>query len=216
MSRATNRRTANAAINQAQQSFKAPVSRPAIVTEAGDLPAVVDNGAPVYPQWECERAAVGAAVMVEYRKAGAFITGLFGGSRRLIGEAEQTQPQDVTTVEDMFDLHTTVQILAPGRRVRVTVKVYCETDATATGARLSVIDEDGDPVGDDGLADEKWVPSGGGSFMCFGAVSETPDVGDRTYQATLARRTAAGTVSALCDVTTARMWVEDMGPAIES
>lgn len=219
MTRSSDRRVTSASVQGATERIKPTSSRPGIIETADENPSVrMGDGSLVYPQWQGERADVGAPVTVSFPPpSGAFITAIYGGTVRLLGEAEQTQDQDVVTEEEMFDLRCIVSILAPGRRVMVTLKVYCESEDADAGAQLRVYDEDGDPVGDDsGRAAQAYVPVAGGNFMLTGFVVETPDVGDRTYQATLARVGASGTISALCSNSTARMIVQDLGPAQDS
>lgn len=219
MTRRRERARSAAVVAQAQRAVKSPVSRPGTILSSGPTPTVqMDDGSLIYAQSVGELAAVGQRVTVEFWPPHvAYVTGVYGGAVRLLGKAIQEQEQDSITAEvDMFDLRVTVPILSPGREIQVTTKVYCEASNADTGAWTKVVDDLGDPVGTGvGRTAQAYVPVAGGNFMLTGFVTETPDVGERTYQVTIAHVGAAGTITALCEDTRAEMLVQDLGPVAE-
>lgn len=219
MSRRSNRKVATVASRSAVARTKVPIARPGTVRSGGDRPTVVlDDGSVVYAQTLGERPAPGQRVTVEFWPPhGAFVKGSYGGTVRLLAEAIQVDNQDgITTETDLDDLRLVVPIVSPGRRVRITTQVYIEVSNADTGGQTKVYDEMGDPVGDDsGRTGRLYVPVAGGNIVLAGFIVETPEPGQRTYQATLAHIGAAGTVSAKCETTYARMIVEDIGAAVE-
>lgn len=207
-----------AVIAQARRSMKSPVARPGTVIAGGSTPTVqMDDGSVAYGVAIGEMPAVGQRVTVEFWPPHvAYVTGIYGGAVRMLGKVVQVDEQpDITTEVDMFDLRVTVPILSPGREIQVWTKVYCEASAADTGAQTKVVDDAGEPVGDEsGRTAQAYVPVAGGNFMLTGFVSETPDVGERTYQVTITRVGGAGTVTALCENTRAELIVRDIGPAV--
>jgi hypothetical protein len=220
---------AAASVSRAQRSLRTPLARSGTCVSAADgsgrVSVQMDDGSstPIYAQCLGERPAVGQRVTVEFWPPnGAFVTGVYGGTVRLLGKATQTQEQDFTTEESFYDLRLTVTILSPGREVEVWTKVYCEASAQDIGAQVRVYEVDpstndiSDPIGGEaGRTSQAYVPVAAGNFMLTGWVSEVPDIGERTYQATLTRVGGAGTITALCENTSAELVVRDVGPAVE-